>query len=151
MAKRILVPLDGSAASEAVLPLIAGSAPGAGAIVRLLHVAPVPDDVIDQDSRVIAYAEQQMARLESARASYLEGVEASLGTLPLERVVRFGDPVREILIEAEAWAADLIAMTEPPVRWLDRARRRPVAERVARKATIPVVIYRPPRSRLCIA
>jgi nucleotide-binding universal stress UspA family protein len=37
------------------------------------------------------------------------------------------------------------------VRWLDRARRRPVAERVARKAKIPVVIYRPPRSRLSIA
>ena len=151
MAKRILVPLDGIAASEAVLPLVAGSGPDAGAIVRLLHVAPVPDDVLDQDSRVIAYAEQQMARLESARSSYLEGVEASLGTLPLERVVRFGDPVREILVEAEAWAADLIAMTAPPVRWLDRARARRVAERVARKAKIPVVVYRPPRSRLLFA
>lgn len=151
MAKRIIVLLDGTPASEAVLPLVTGSAQGTGAIVRLLHVAPVPDDVIDQDGRLVQYADQEMARLESARSSYLEGVGASLGSFPVERVVRFGDPAREILVEAEAWSADLIAMTVPPARWLDRIRRRPVAAQVVRRATVPVVLYQPPRARLRLA
>jgi nucleotide-binding universal stress UspA family protein len=147
VAKRILIPLDGNPSSEAVLPLVAGSAQGAGATVRLLSVAPVPGDVLDQESRVVASAEQEMARVESLRASYLEGVAASLGSAPVERVVRFGDPVSEILIEVEAWAADLVAMTAPSARWLDRARPRPVADRVAGRVKIPVVLYRPPRDR----
>ena len=150
MAKRIIVPLDGTPASEAVLSVVTGSAQGTGAIVRLLHVAPVPDDVIDQDGRLV-HADQEMARLEAARSSYLEGVGASLGSFPVERVVRFGDPAREILVEAEAWSADLIAMTVPPARWLDRIRRRRVAAQVARRATVPVVLYQPPRARLRLA
>ena len=39
MAKRILVPLDALERSEAVLPLVADLARGAGSTVRLLHVA----------------------------------------------------------------------------------------------------------------
>jgi len=59
MAKRILVPLDGTEETEAGLDLIADAARGGGATVRLLHVAPTPDNIYDLDGHVIAYADQE--------------------------------------------------------------------------------------------
>ena len=65
MAKRILVPLDQSPVAEIVVPLVAAAARGAGATVRLLLVAPVPQNQVGEDGRVVAYADQEMARLDA--------------------------------------------------------------------------------------
>ena len=69
-------------------------------------------------------------------ASHLRGVAA-------ETVVRFGDAAQEILVEAEAWNADLIALMGAPGTWMRRLGARGVARAVLRRATIPVVFYRP--------
>jgi len=142
VAKRILVPLDGAPSSEAVLSLVGAIARSAGSTVRLLHVDPVPDNVEHENGRVIAYADQEMARLESEGHEYLDGLAASLPDVAVECVVRFGQPAREILVEAEAWDADLIAVTATRTRWFDRIRRRGVADRVFRRASVPVLVYR---------
>jgi nucleotide-binding universal stress UspA family protein len=142
MAKRILVPLDRTTASAAILPFVADIARGAGPTLRLLQVAPVPDAVEREDGRVIAYADQEMARLETEGLEYLDGLAATLPDVAVECVVRFGQPVREILVEAEAWDADLIAVTATRTRWFDRIRRRRVADRVFRQASVPVLVYR---------
>lgn len=42
----------------------ADTARGAGATVRLLRVAPVPNNVVNGAGRVIAYADQEMRRIE---------------------------------------------------------------------------------------
>src|SRR5262245_17734014 len=60
MPKRILVPLKGTSASEAVLPIVAHATSGLGATLRLLHVAPVPHNLVSASGRVIAYADQVM-------------------------------------------------------------------------------------------
>jgi nucleotide-binding universal stress UspA family protein len=65
MAKRILVPLDRSDLAESIMPLVADLAPGADATVRLLHVAPVPENVVSTEGRLVAYADQEMERLEA--------------------------------------------------------------------------------------
>jgi nucleotide-binding universal stress UspA family protein len=143
VAKRILVPLDRKPGSEAVLPLVAGVAQHAGSTVRLVEVVPVPEGVVSEYGRVVASADQQMARLEAEASSHLEEVEANLDGVPAERVVRFGDPATEILVEAEVWEADLIAMTVPRGNWLGRNRRGSVADKVFRKAVVPVLLYRP--------
>jgi nucleotide-binding universal stress UspA family protein len=148
MAKRILVPLDRSSASEAVLPVIGDAARGAGATVRLLHIAPVPDAVEREYGRVAADSDRVMERATAEGESYLEGASASLQGIPVERVVRFGDPAREILVEAEAWGADLIAVTATPASPFRRlVRRGGVADRVTRGAAAPVLLYRPRRDR----
>jgi uncharacterized membrane protein HdeD (DUF308 family) len=64
MAKRILVPLDNTTEHEAILPLVADMARGSGATVRLMHVAPVPASVVAGAGRVVAYADQEMDRLQ---------------------------------------------------------------------------------------
>src|SRR5437879_11939264 len=110
MAKRILVPLDRRTASAAILPLVADVARGAGPTLRLLHVAPVPDAVESEDGRVIAYADQEMARLESEGHEYLDGLAASLPDVAVASVVRVRPPARETPVEAEPWDADLIGV-----------------------------------------
>lgn len=142
MAKRILVPLDHTTSGEAVLPLVADLARSAGSTVRLLHVDPVPSNVVSASGRVIAYADQEMARLEAEGLAYLDASAALLQGIPVERVVRFGDPAQEMLIEAEAFGADIIALTtsiRSPLRWtLSRNR----AARIFRKSKVPVLLLR---------
>jgi nucleotide-binding universal stress UspA family protein len=140
MAKRILVPLDKAERSEEVLPLVAHMARGSGATVRLLHVAPVPGRQEGDQGRVIAYADQEMARVEAEARDYLQPIETTLDGVPAETVVRFGNPVEEILIEAEAFGADLIAMATRRRGWLPAPHR--ISERVSRKARVPVLLLR---------
>lgn len=66
MAKRILVPLDGTDEAETGVPLIADAARGSGAVVRLLRVVPMPENICDLDGHIVAYADQEGARLEAA-------------------------------------------------------------------------------------
>src|SRR4029453_2974540 len=141
MAKRILVPLDGSTTAEAVLALVGDLASGAGATVRLLHVAPVPENLYGTDDHLIAYADQEIARLEAQHLDYRASVEPCLADVPVERAVRFGDPIREILREAEQWSADLIAVTTTGRSGPGRMVLGSVAEQVFRKAGLPVVLY----------
>lgn len=139
MAKRILVPLDGSPASQAVLPLVADVARGSGGTVRLLRVEPVPENIVGDDGRVVAYADQEMARLETEGLIDLEEPAACLPDVPVERAVRFGATATEIALEADAWDADLVVMTAPRGGWLRWMRPRSTAERVLGKTAVPVL------------
>ena len=140
MAKRILVPLSQGERAEAVLPLVRDMALAGGATVRLLHVAPLAELRMDADGRVIAYANQESDRLEQQGLDYLRLLGAQLEGVPVESVVRFGDPREEILLEAEAFGADLIALTTATRRWLRPRVLGPVAKRVVRKAETPVML-----------
>jgi nucleotide-binding universal stress UspA family protein len=61
----------------------------------------------------------------------------------VESVVRFGDPVAQILDEAEAWGADLIVVGTAGRSGIGRVLLGSVAERVFAKATVPVMLLRP--------
>ncbi len=148
MAKRILVPLDQSVLAEGVLPLVDDLARGEGAVVRLLYVAPAPYTRVSEDGLVVAYADQEMQRLEAEGRDYLSKAEVQLGGVTVECVVRFGDPLEEILREAAAFDADLIAVTTAGRSGLSRAILGSVAEQVMRKAEVPVLLLRPGRNGL---
>jgi nucleotide-binding universal stress UspA family protein len=141
MAKRILVPLDRSVTAEMVVPLVADAARGGGSTVRLLHVAPLPGPRVTTEGRVLAYADQEMKRLEAEGLDYLHTVEAHFDGAPVESVVRFGEPVVEILGEAEAFGADLIVVTTAGRSGLRRVALGSVADRVFRKADVAVMLY----------
>ncbi len=143
MAKRVLVPLDGSLEAEQVIGLVADLARG-GSSVRLLHVAPLPDNVVS-DGRIVAYADQEGARIERQVVDYLRVIEAQL-VVAAECVVRFGDPVREILEEADAFDADLIVVSTKTANGIRRLVRGSIADRVLRKARAAVMLYRPGRA-----
>ncbi len=65
----------------------------------------------------------------------------------VEYGVRYGDPVEQILDEAEGWHADLIAMATRGRGGIGRALLGSVAEHVFRKAPMAVSLYRASRER----
>jgi nucleotide-binding universal stress UspA family protein len=139
MAKRILVPLRQIEPADSFLSAVGDLARGAGATVRLLHVARMPDNLVSDEGRVVAYADQEMSRIDAEARDWLETIAVAFDGTPVESAVRFGEPVEEILAEAHAFGAELIAL---PVG------RRPrflvvggVGEQVYRRAEIPVALF----------
>jgi nucleotide-binding universal stress UspA family protein len=122
-----------------VLTLVADMARSSGGSVRLLHVAPVPSERVTDDGRLVAYASQEMERVELDRRERLKAVEAELTGVPVESVVRFGDPAREILVEADAFGADLIAVTARRRGWLGRLLPG-VVNTLFRRSDVPVLL-----------
>jgi nucleotide-binding universal stress UspA family protein len=138
----ILVPLDGAPASEQVLDAVAALARAHGSRVRLLHVATATDSIRDVDGRILAFADQVTASLERQAVLYFRRLEARFPGVRIDGTVRFGDPVVEIVDEAESVGADVIALrapTEPAwTSWLGRS----VPRRVGRTTTIPLLLLR---------
>lgn len=139
--RTILVPLDGSPGSESVLPAVGELARAQGARVRLLRVAAAPE-AVRVDDRVIAYADQEMSRVESEELGYLHRAGTALPGIEVEWTVRFGEPAGQIAEEAESARVDLIAMATHARRGLGRALRGSVAERVEHATAIPVMLVR---------
>jgi nucleotide-binding universal stress UspA family protein len=141
MAKRILAPFDAREHSERVVPVVAAMAREMGSTVRLLRVFPVPEHVVDQNGRTVAYVDQEMERLTARGLDDLRPAEDALAGVPVETVVRFGDTADEILLEAEAFDADLIALTSASQRGRVQQLFAPdVAERVIAAAPVPTLV-----------
>ena len=92
--------------------------------------------------RTIAYVDQEMARLTALGLDELAHVEAELEGIPVERVVRFGEPAEEIELEAEAFDADLVTLATSRRSPLAAALRPGVVERVVRRAPVPTLVLR---------
>jgi nucleotide-binding universal stress UspA family protein len=142
MNRRILVPLDGSSGSEAALDYVVDLSRAEGAALRLLHVAPPPRSLLGGEGDVVAYADQVAARLAEEARAWLGAVAARLAGqgCDVEVVVRFGDPVEEILEEATASGALLVAMASHRRRGVRRVVEGSVAERVERRSRVPVLV-----------
>jgi nucleotide-binding universal stress UspA family protein len=138
--KRILVPLDADERSEAIVPLVAAVARDGGATVRLLRVYPIPERRDGTHGRTVEYVDQAMSRLTAEGRDDLAREEARLAGVPVETVVRFGEPAEEIAREAEAFGADIIALSEAPHGRVRRLLRPGVAQRVARETSVPTLV-----------
>jgi nucleotide-binding universal stress UspA family protein len=144
MAKRILVPIERSPRADAVASMVADTARGSHATVRLVHVAPEPSAIQDAHGRVVVYADQAMESSSSHSLDYMRTLETHFTGVPVESVVRFGDPAAGILEEAEAFGADLIVVGTGGRSGIGRVLLGSVAERVFAKATVAVMLVRPP-------
>jgi nucleotide-binding universal stress UspA family protein len=142
MAKRILAPIDARERSETIVPVVGALARDAGSTVRLLRVFPVPGRVVGDHGRTVAYTDQEMARLTAEGLAELRRLEAQLSGVPVETVVRFGEPAEEIVLEAEAFDADLIALAADRQGYLRTALAPSVSDRIARKAHVPTLTLR---------
>ena len=156
MAKRILVPIGRDDRADAIVPVVAALARDAGATVRLLQVHPLQRSHFDDDARKIplygydpevalvlqrralAYGHEREERLESETLQRLGEIEALIDGVPVERRVRFGEVVEEIVREAEAFDADLIAVAERRRPWWRPALGR-IAQRLRSRARVPVL------------
>jgi nucleotide-binding universal stress UspA family protein len=138
-AKRILVPL-GDEHADAIVPLVASVARDGGATVRLLRVYPVPERREGPHGRTVEYVDQAMSRLTAEAHDDLARDESQLTGVPVDIVVRFGEPAEEIALEAEAFGADVIALGEPARGRLRRMLSPGLADRLARETSIPTLV-----------
>lgn len=131
--ERVLVPLDGSQLAEAVLPLAEalGRHPGGG--LRLLRAVYLEGPLAVQD------AERERAR------AYLDSVAHHIearGPVDVRATVWDGEPEQVIINAIERERVSLVAMSTHGRSGLDRLRFGSVAESVARRAPVPVLLVR---------
>ena len=62
---------------------------------------------------MVANIDQEMMRIAGEGQDCLARLAAEITDVPVERVVRFGRLTEEVRIEAEAFAADLVALAAP--------------------------------------
>jgi nucleotide-binding universal stress UspA family protein len=134
----ILVPLDGTAQSQRVLPCAEALALGTDGWLLLMEAAE-GHAFYEEDARLarrtaVAAAEQYLAELERSERGH--GVAAA-------RVVLEGPPVPAILAAAESSDADLIVMATHARRGLDRLVAGSVAEEVLGRSSVPVLLVPP--------
>jgi len=142
MYKRAVVPLDGSAVAETILPFILEIAgPLDMEVVLLRVVQPLPPVVIEGSRHVMSEAVE--ARQMDAE-EYLAAMAVELRDkgVRVETRVRRGAPTEEILAGAREIGADLIAMTTHGRSGLGRLLFGSVAEDVLRHSDIPVFLMR---------
>ncbi len=149
MYEKILVPLDGSALSESVLPYVIDLALGLGSDVVLLRVeAPVPEVVamggesVTLDPKQVA---QQRAALQAEVKSYLEKVKAGVQAkgVKVSTQTREGSAASEIIDFAQRNVVDLIAMSTHGHSGLSRWVYGSVSDKVLHSTETPLLVVRP--------
>jgi nucleotide-binding universal stress UspA family protein len=141
--RRLLVPIDDQPVSEETLRVIADAARSAGYRIRLLYVPPIRPD--GDSARAARHQGEEKRRLQAEGLQYLDSLAESLGDVPIERMVRFGDVNMAILDEAAAWAADVVALSAGDRMWLSRAVRAGTAAAAFGTNGIPAILYTPRR------
>jgi nucleotide-binding universal stress UspA family protein len=139
MYKRILVPLDGSKLAEQAVPHAAIQARQFGAEIVLLKVlGPLPEPSMAGRGAVLS-AEAATARLAQ---EYLESVGAGLREqgIPTQTATIEGKPYVEIIRFAEENEVGLIVISTRGHSGLSRWLLGSVADRVARGATVPLLL-----------
>jgi len=148
MYKRILVPLDGSALAERILPHVEAIAKTSGAEVLLLRTTDPRHGAIAAEAPT--EARKWLDTDQAQAANYLEGVAKPLKdvgiTTKLEVLV--GEPAVEILMAAEKENVDLIAMMSHGATGFNHFDRGSIAEKVLKGSTRPVLMVRAFRSML---
>ena len=152
----ILISLDGSKDSEAVLPIIERILGSTPAKVVLLRVAPdvnyvnatfeAPSSTLPADLRGVATDNDMLyAATESEIAAYLKTIAVRLeeaGAVSVTTEYSFNDPVAEILRAAKRYKADLIAMATHARAGLNRLLHGSITERVLHQAPCPMLVVR---------
>lgn len=143
MYKKILVPLDGSATAEAVLPYAEAFAAGFRTAVELLSVIDIGAMTTHLSADKLHHLDAIIAHEEKRSAVYLEDVARNFfpGVPTEQRIVR-GNAAEAVLETASQDGDTLIAMAthgrSGATRWLLGS----VAEKVLRGATHPLFLVR---------
>lgn len=140
MYKRALIPLDGSAVAESIVPFILEIAGPLDMQVALVRVI-VPSPPLAVEGAVVF---DDVEKLRADAEAYLAGVAAELRAkgVRVTTTVRQGEPVDQILAAARDAEADLIAMTTHGRSGLSRLLFGSIAAAVLTRAEIPVFMMR---------
>jgi nucleotide-binding universal stress UspA family protein len=145
--RRVLVPLDGSNESEAILNHAVSLAGDGGTEFDILRVSPYPKDFAssylpDTVQLNTSVLEQDL----TAATEYVDGVAETLTErkIPAKgHIVTDRGPAEGILHFAEQSGADLIAMSTHGRGGVSRLVLGSVSDKVIRSTQIPTLVYHP--------
>jgi len=141
MFKKLLVPLDGSQASESVMPQVISVAKPSNAIVILFQAhEPIEAPVRDVMGEDIAAKLDTVTREDTQ--SYLNKVAGDLASqgIKAETVLAKGKPAEAIIQYATTHAIDLIIMATHGRSGISRWAFGSVAEKVLRQSPVPLLL-----------
>jgi nucleotide-binding universal stress UspA family protein len=140
--EKILVPLDGSEISEAILPEIEKLASAFGSTICLLYVVPLA--IIPGSMEPIPNYQTITEAVTREGEEYLRKMETRLKDkgFAVERYVQQGNEAHEILERCEREDIDLIAMSTHGRSGVRRWLLGSVAEKVIRHSTKPILLIR---------
>jgi nucleotide-binding universal stress UspA family protein len=146
MYKHILVTLDGTPRSEAVVPHAIDVAKSMRSAITLLRVVDaVAADWGERGAMGKAQAETTIRSMFADQAqTYLERVahEIARADVRVHTLVKQGPPARQIITAAKEVDADAIAMSTHSRRGLNRLMFGSVAEQVLHETHLPVILVR---------
>jgi nucleotide-binding universal stress UspA family protein len=140
--EKILVPLDGSVTSEAVLPAVEKLASAFGAGICLLHVVPTMVFPVTMEGN--AECEQITVACTKDGENYLRKIEKLLKDkgFKVECLLQRGYAAQRIVEQSDREDIGLIAMTTHGRSGVSRWLMGSVAEKVVRHATKPIFLVR---------
>ena len=143
MYNKILVPLDGSALAEAVLPHAQALATSEEAEIILLRVS--ADPAAEFSFSDPSLASSLIEGLEAESLTYLQSIRARLQRAGLRSsfLIRQGAIAETILRVADEVKADIIAMSTHGRSGVSRWLLGSIANRVVNHSPIPVLLIRP--------
>jgi len=146
MYKHLLVTLDGTARSEAVVPHALDIAKSMGAQLTLLRVVDaVAAEWSERGAVGKSQAESTIRSLFADQAqAYLDRVATQIDKsgVRVSAIVRQGPPARLIINAAREIDADAIAMATHSRRGINRLMFGSVAEQVLHETSLPVILVR---------
>jgi nucleotide-binding universal stress UspA family protein len=145
MYQRILVPLDGSTMSEAVLPYAEKLARALNVEIVLLHVNVIPAPTFETYSSPLTPQPEEIKVMLADEKNYLKAMCAKLERegLRVTYLLCDGAVAETILEAAEIEQADFIAMSTHGRTGMLRLLLGSVAEQVVHRSKIPVMLIRP--------
>ena len=138
MYKKILIPLENSAADQAILQHIRSLAKLTGASLLLMHVA---DGWVARNFEQLNLAESEEMKTDRA---YLEGVAKTLQGEGFEvsHVLAMGEPSDEIVKFTRKHHVDLIAMSTHGHRFISDLLYGSTADKVRHLVDVPVLLLK---------
>jgi nucleotide-binding universal stress UspA family protein len=142
----IMVPLDGTVAAEAALPLATKLARALGAQLRLVMVVPTLDTVAGErqpKATLLPGTTRMLLDVQEGQANaYLEDLTASIQSTGLSSVaeVRRGAPVAELAIDAAEHADGLVVAATHGRAGLQAIWSTSVASRLLKRTNAPILL-----------
>ena len=146
--RSILVPLDGSARAETVLPLVRAVAKSGNAQVTLTRVVPlIPSDYVMSSYTTpseLTYLDEITAAARAAARKHLGAIAAAwtAAGVKTEAVVQTGEATHTLLETIASGGYDLVAMTTHGRTGLSRWVLGSVAERLIEGSHTPILLVR---------
>jgi nucleotide-binding universal stress UspA family protein len=154
---KVLVPLDGSKASEAVLPYVVelvsrfkNSIMLIHVVERVFHVYPVYESAVYYGGAgmvQVPYNAEEMKPYKQAADEYIQKVNERLSAenIKTDYEVKIGSPSEEIIKAADEMKADLVIMSTHGHSGFGRWDHGSIADKVLHGGNTPLLLVRPSR------